>query len=97
MGDGKWKILKTINECGSLVGACEKLGITYRRTWNDMRKIEKMLGFQLLETTRGGQDGGSSQLTAEGKKLIEAFDVFHARMDKIMQQELGSLVEVLKA
>ena len=63
LGDGKWKILKQIDECGSLVGACEQLGITYRRTWNDLRKIEKMLGFQLLETVRGGVEGQHDERT----------------------------------
>jgi len=95
LGDGKWKILKQVDECGSLVGACEKLGITYRRTWNDLRKIEKMLGFNLLETVRGGQEGGSSKLSVDGEKLVKAFDTFHSRVDKLMQKELVKLVEIL--
>lgn len=95
LGDGKWKILKQIDECGSLVGACEKMGITYRRTWNDMRKIEKMLGFQLLQTTRGGDEGGSTKLSPEGLRLVKSFDEFHHRMDKIMQKEFKRLLENL--
>jgi len=97
LGDGKWKILKQIDECGSLVGACEELGITYRRTWNDLRKIEKMLGFQLLETVRGGNEGGSTQLSPEGRRLVKAFDNFHKRMDKIMQKEFAALLDNLNA
>jgi molybdate transport system regulatory protein len=92
LGDGKWKILKAIEQSGSLVGACEQLGITYRRTWNDLRKIEKMLGFPLLETVRGGQEGGSSCLSAEGRKLVKAFDLFHGRVDKLMQKEFQKLI-----
>jgi len=95
LGDGKWKILKKIDECGSLVSACENMGITYRHTWNDLRKIEKMLGFQLLETVRGGQEGGSTRLSEEGRRLVKAFDVFHERMDNIMQQEFTNLIEDL--
>jgi len=95
LGDGKWKILKQIDECGSLVGACDKLGITYRRTWNDMRKIEKMLGFQLLQTIRGGQEGGSTHLSPEGQRLVKSFDEFHKRMDRIMQKEFNHLLESL--
>jgi molybdate transport system regulatory protein len=97
LGDGKWKILKKIDECGSLVGACEQMGITYRRTWNDLQKIEKLLGFQLLETKRGGQDGGSTALSAEGRRLVKSFDVFHKRMDKIMQKEFGRLLNDLNS
>ena len=97
LGDGKWKILKQIDECGSLVGACEHLEITYRRTWNDLRKIEKMLGFNLLETVRGGVEGGSTRLSPEGRNLVKAFDVFHQRMDKIMQKEFERLLTDLNS
>ena len=84
LGDGKWKILKAIEEHGSLKAATDSLGITYRRTWGDLKKIEIELGFQLLEKSRGGKDGGKTYLTAQGKLLVEAFDEFHEKVDLIM-------------
>lgn len=92
LGDGKWKILKAIDQAGSLAAACEALGITYRHTWNDLKKVEKILGFALLQKSRGGQDGGHSVLTMEGIKLVNAFDQFHAQMDALMQQEFAKLL-----
>jgi molybdate transport system regulatory protein len=96
LGDGKWKILKAIDQAGSLVAACEILGFTYRRTWNDLKKVEKMLGFALLEKSRGGQDGGHSTLTSDGQRLVRAFDQFHERMDALMQQEFDKLLKELR-
>lgn len=84
MGDGKWKILKAIEEHRSLKAATRALDITYRRTWGDLKKIEKQLGFPLLEKTRGGKEGGRTNLTFEGKKLVNAFDEFHEKVDLIM-------------
>ena len=84
LGDGKWKILKAIEEHGSLKAATDSLEITYRRTWGDLKKIEKQLGFQLLEKSRGGKDGGKTLLTTQGKLLVEAFDEFHEKVDLIM-------------
>jgi molybdate transport system regulatory protein len=95
LGDGKWKILKKINETGSLVKACEELGITYRRTWNDLKKIEARLGFPVLETSRGGPEGGHTRLTAKGIRFIRAFDTFHQKMDLVMQQEFKALLSSL--
>ena len=95
LGDGKWKILKAIDEEGSLTAACEKLGITYRRTWNDLKSIEKELGFALLEKNRGGVDGGSTSLTVEGQRLTRAFDLFHEKMDTIMQEHFRLLINEL--
>ncbi len=85
MGDGKWKILKAIEEQGSLMAATDSLGLTYRRTWGDLKKIEKQLGFPLLEKSRGGKDGGNTLLTPQGKLLVEAFDEFHEKVDLIME------------
>lgn len=81
MGDGKWQILKAIEEHGSLMAATVALDITYRRTWGDLKKIEQLLGFSLLEKSRGGKDGGHTHLTVQGKKLVKAFDEFHKRLD----------------
>ncbi|MCD6178838.1 MAG: LysR family transcriptional regulator [Bacteroidales bacterium] len=82
MGDGKWLILQKIEETGSLMAATEALGITYRKTWGDLKKIETALGFKLLEKTRGGKEGGQTILTEKGKKLIQAFTLFHQRIGK---------------
>ena len=81
LGDGKWQILKAVEEEGSLTAACQKLGLTYRRTWGDLKKIEQQLGFPLLNKSRGGKEGGMSELSSQGKTLVEAFDKFHKQVD----------------
>src|ERR1035437_9627340 len=72
LGDGKWQMLKLIDEKGSLKAACDELGYTYRRTWGNLKKIEDFFGFALLEKTRGGSEGGNTLLTEEGKRLVRA-------------------------
>jgi len=96
LGDGKWKILKAIEEHGSLKAATKALGITYRRTWGDLKSIEQKLGFALLEKTRGGKEGGATQLTAEGKLLVNAFDAFHAKVDAVMDEAFREFRQNLK-
>lgn len=95
LGDGKWQILKAIEETGSLTAACKKLNLTYRRTWGDLKKIEQMLGFPLLEKSRGGAEGGASQLSLQGEKLVAAFDAFHLSVDDTIRQAFGSLRDEL--
>src|SRR5512133_27049 len=96
LGDGKWKILKLIEEKGSLKAACEEMGYTYRRTWGNLQKIEKMLGFPLLEKHRGGSEKGSTHLTPEGKRLVDAFDAFHNSTDASIEQGFRELMNKLK-
>ncbi|MDA3906939.1 MAG: LysR family transcriptional regulator [Bacteroidales bacterium] len=93
MGDGKWLILQKIEETGSLMAATEALGITYRKTWGDLKKIEEKLGFNLLEKTRGGKDGGQTVLTEKGKKLVQAFSLFHQRIEKDIKVAFDAFIE----
>jgi len=86
MGDGKWQILKAIEKHGSLKAATIALGLTYRRTWGDLKQIEKDLGYQLLEKKRGGKHGGETTLTIQGERLVKAFDKFHKKTDRFMEK-----------
>lgn len=97
LGDGKWKMLKLIEEKGSIKAACDALGYTYRRTWGNLRKIEKFFGFPLLEKHRGGSDGGRTMLTPEGRKLVKAFDTFHYNIDNHIQQGFEKFIEDLRS
>jgi molybdate transport system regulatory protein len=96
LGDGKWRILKLIEEKGSLKAACNELGYTYRRTWGNLKKIEDFFGFPLLEKHRGGTEGGSMTLTEEGRKLVKAFDKFHEAVDSVIQKGFDEFIANLK-
>jgi molybdate transport system regulatory protein len=76
--------------------ACDELGYTYRRTWGNLKKIEHFFGFPLLEKHRGGNEGGHTMLTPEGKKLVKAFDHFHASVDSIIQQGFEKFIQDLE-
>lgn len=97
LGDGKWQILKAIITEGSLMAACTHLGLTYRRTWNDLKKIEQLLGFQIIQKTRGGKEGGATVLSQDGLRLVEAFDHFHAQIDGLIQEKFRAMIDELKS
>ncbi|MDP4280885.1 MAG: LysR family transcriptional regulator [Bacteroidota bacterium] len=97
LGDGKWNLLKLIHEKGSLKAACEEMGYTYRRTWGTLKKIEEMLGFPLLDKQRGGIEGGKTELTPEGLKLISAFEKFHASVDQVIQKGFEDFIKELQS
>lgn len=92
-GDGKYRLLKAIDETGSLKAAMERLGLTYRKTWDNLKKIEQTLGFPVIESTRGGVEGGASTLTKEGKALVHAFEKFHKKYDAMIREGFGEILE----
>ena len=96
LGDKKCELLKAIDETGSLNDAMKKLNLTYRKTWDNLRKIERELGFPLIKPTRGGAEGGSTVLTAEGKIIIKAFDKFHSEYDQIILRGFEKILHDLR-
>ncbi len=98
LGDGKWRLLKAIEEHGSISKAATQLEISYRKAWGDIKKVEELLGISVIEKHRGGQLGGSSVITPQGLKLIKAYSRFHNEFDTFLNktfqnfsQEISSL------
>ena len=73
-GDGKYLLLKSVSELGSLRKASIKLGRGYRKAWDDIRRTEEGLGRKIVLRSRGGSDGGSTRLTPFGADLLEAWE-----------------------
>jgi molybdate transport system regulatory protein len=81
-GDGKWRLLNAVKTHGSLKSAAQSLGMSFRTAWGDIQKAEKHLGVALMTRHRGGERGGGTVLTPEGKRWIVAYARFRAEMDK---------------
>ncbi len=96
LGDKKCELLRAIDETGSLNDAMKKLGLTYRKTWDNLKRIEKELGFPLIIPTRGGAEGGNTVLTREGKIIIAAFAKFHLEYDSIILKGFEDILAELK-
>jgi len=80
-GDGKWRLLETIDKTESLKSTCEKLGISYRKAWGNLKNAEECLDFTLVNKSRGGKTHGHSNLTEQGKAWMEAYSKFHREVE----------------
>lgn len=76
ISDERMQLLICIKDLGSLRAAAQQSDISYRKAWGDLKATEKHLGFALIDKHRGGKDGGSTILTEEGIRLIEAYQDF---------------------
>ena len=95
-GDGKYRLLKAIDEKGSLTAACRHLGISYRKAWGDLKKAEHCLRVSLVDTQRGGADGGRTRLTTQGRKWLIAYERFRNDVQKTLDKAFQKYIEVLK-
>lgn len=94
-GDGKWRLLKAVEEKGSLKAASDYLGISYRKAWGDLKKAEACLGIKFIEKIRGGQHGGSTVLTPEGLRWIKAYGRFRREIENKVDKSFVKLEKTL--
>lgn len=79
--DGRASILlRLVDETGSVRTACQMMQMSYSSGWNVIRALESQINRPLIERSQGGAGGGSSRLTAEGKRLLSAYEDYSAHL-----------------
>jgi molybdate transport system regulatory protein len=96
ISDERMQLLICIKDLGSLRAAAQQSGISYRKAWGDLKATEKHLGFALIDKHRGGKDGGSTILTEEGIRLIEAYQDFKRDFQEAVNKVIISFKKRIK-
>ena len=90
-------ILRLVDEKGSLLSASRLLGIPYSRAWEHIVRAERILGVRLIETRRGGKNGGGTKLTKAARKLLEEYGRAEAQLDRCIKgKKLSSQTKALE-
>ncbi len=87
LSNGKFGILKKIDQLGSIQKAAEEFGMSYRHAWGMLQKIEKRSGLKLLETQIGGREGGGAKLTPKGKTFLAQYETFSKGLGELIQKK----------
>ncbi|MGD8386456.1 MAG: LysR family transcriptional regulator [Desulfobacteraceae bacterium] len=69
MGEGRKRILETIEETGSINQAAKRLKMSYKGVWSKIKATESHLNIRLVRPE--GRRG--SYVTEEGKKLLQKY------------------------
>lgn len=85
-GDGPCQILELVDRLGSLRQAAAEINMSYSQAWKLIKKLEKRLGFKLLDKKVGGSSGGGSELTVKGRFLTESFSEFRKEAVKCLSE-----------
>ena len=97
LGDHEWALLNHINKMGSLKAAATEMQISYRKAWGDLKTAETKLGFTLIDKQRGGEQGGKSELTDEGEKFVNAYNVLMENFQKSANEHIITFKKTLKS
>ena len=69
-------LLERVERLHSLRSAAMDMDMAYSKAWTILRNAERQLGFKLISSTTGGRHGGGAVLTAEGERMLAAYNAF---------------------
>jgi molybdate transport repressor ModE-like protein len=81
------ELLVSVQAQGSLLAACQQLGLSYRHGWDLVRQAEAQFGAALLHMARGK----GSTLSALGEKLVWADRRISARLGPVLDSLASEL------
>lgn len=83
IGPGKISLLEGIERTGSLSAAARSLGMSYRRAWLLLHSTNEGFSEPVVELSVGGKDGGGTQLTEFGRRLVADYRRFEMAVDAL--------------
>lgn len=85
-GPGAYAIIKSVHEEGTITKGAKKLGMSYRYAWGVIKKIEKELGVNLVETYKGGTEGGGgARITEYGLELMDLYSSVNDAFNNVLE------------
>ncbi|MEM2273555.1 MAG: LysR family transcriptional regulator [Candidatus Bathyarchaeia archaeon] len=84
-GEGLAMLLGAVDKHGSLFAASIHLNMSYRYALHRILLAEKRLGFKLIERRRGGVSGGRSELTIEGRRMLEEYEKIKSLVEELIK------------
>ncbi|HBT95398.1 MAG TPA: ModE family transcriptional regulator [Coriobacteriia bacterium] len=87
-GKGVSTLLRGVEKYGSLNASAKKIRMAYSKAWRIVKETEAGFGFNLID--RNGARG--SELTPEGKKLLEAYEELEALGNDFLAAKFKELV-----
>ena len=86
LGNGRIKLLKEIENTGSLSQAAKNLKMSYKKAWNLMDSVNKNAAQAVVQKSIGGKEGGGTTITEYGKSLIAKFEELNAATIEFINQ-----------
>jgi molybdate transport system regulatory protein len=87
IGKGGAEILEAVETEKSISEAARKVGMSYRYVWNYLSRMSRALGEPVIETFKGGKNGGGAKLTEYGEALLKEYKRVENYIGEILSEE----------
>lgn len=88
---GKIELMELIVETGSISAAGRAMDMSYRRAWLLVDALNHMFRQPVIESQRGGKQGGGAALTAFGAELLDRYRGMEKRMNDALRADIDWL------
>jgi molybdate transport system regulatory protein len=87
LGSGRIRLLKSVDQLGSLSKAAAQLNISYKKAWDLIKSVNDAAQEPVTITETGGSGGGGMKLTPYGQKIIEQFEQVKAKANDFIDEQ----------
>ena len=91
-GPGPVELLELIEKTGSISKAAKGMGMSYKKAWEIVNRLNGMTAEPFVITSIGGEDGGGSTISAGAKKMIAWYRALRERFLLFLEQESAQLI-----
>lgn len=91
LGRGKVELIELIASTGSISAAGRAMDMSYRRAWLLVDALNHMFNQPVIESQRGGKQGGGAGLTPFGEELLARYRGMESRMQDALQADIDWL------
>lgn len=95
IGPGKIALLEAIAREGSISAAGRALGMSYKRAWELVDQVNRLLGVAAVAAVAGGARGGGAALTQAGATLVSEYRALERAATAAVDPHLAALVRRL--
>jgi molybdate transport system regulatory protein len=92
IGRGKIELLAHIRETGSISAGGRAMDMSYRRAWLLVDEMNRLFKEPVVESQRGGKQGGGAVLTPFGEALITHYHAMEEKARAALADDIGWVV-----
>jgi molybdate transport system regulatory protein len=90
-GPGPVELLEHISQTGSISKGAKAMGMSYKKAWELVNRINGMSVDPFVLTSVGGEDGGGSTISEEAKEMIAYYRDLRERFRLFLEKETAGL------
>ena len=95
-GPGKAELLEAIIATGSISAAGKNMQMSYRRAWLLVDSMNRCFHTALVETAKGGKNGGGAQVTAYGEEILRRYREMEVAANAAVELHFKSFAPLLR-